>query len=60
MLEKIKMEGGDCMTEQLQELSEKYSFWDESEDIKQFDGSSSCNCGGGSGNCSTCSSGCQV
>lgn len=48
------------MTAQLQELAEKYSFWDESEAVKQFDGSCSCNCGGSSGNCNTCSSGCKV
>ena len=48
------------VTQDIQEMAEKYSFWSESEDAKQFDGSCSCNCGGGSGNCCTCSSGCKV
>jgi len=38
------------------DLVEKYSFWDDSEDEIFHEGSTECNCGGGS--CNSCSSGC--
>jgi len=43
------------MKEKLEELEEKYKFWEKTDKVTSHEGTTECNCGG---SCSTCSSGC--